>query len=190
MLQELGIDHVAAFGITCKVLCDEDLPLIVTWRNIDEIRFFMEDDRLISKATINFWFASIKNKNTQIPYIVKFNDISCGYMEIKNIDCRQKTGEFGIFLFGKEYFGAGIAERIALCWEIILKKTGIETGFSRIHAENTRSIKFFTKIGGEFSHRDGKFFIFKHTLAKRRASLKHIAKRLHLEEEFIKAIEV
>ena len=80
MLQDLGIDHVVAFGIACNVLCDEDLPLIVTWRNTDEIRFFMEDDRLISKTTINFWFASIKNKNTHVPYIVKFNDIPCGYM--------------------------------------------------------------------------------------------------------------
>ena len=190
MIQKLEIANIKSFGITCKILCEEDLPLIVKWRNIDEIRMFMEDDRLVSKSTIDFWFSKIRNKNIHIPYIVKKENKPCGYMEIKNIDYAQKIGEFGIFLFGNKYVGTGIAERIALCWEIIMSRIGVEVGLSRIHVENTRSINYFRKIGGEFNYQDGNFLVFKHPLAKRRKALEKIASALHVRDEFFKALDV
>lgn len=58
-----------------------------------------------------------------------------------------KKGEFGIFLFGNTYFGTRIAERIALCWEVIMKRIDVETGISQKHRENARSINFFKKLG-------------------------------------------
>lgn len=148
----------------------------------------MEDDRLISKQKIHFWFFHMRNKSTHIPYIVKQQNKPCGYREIKSIDYTKK-GEFGIFLFGNTYFGTGIAERIALCWEVIMKRIDVETGISRRHRENARSINFFKKIGGEFNYRVGNFLFFQHSLAKRRKALEEIANALDVTDEFLKALD-
>lgn len=93
------------------------------------------------------------------------------------------------FLFGNTYFGTRIAEKIALCWEVIMKRIDIETGISQKHRENARSINFFKKIGGEFNYRDGNFLFFQHSLAKRRKALEEIANALHVRDEFLKALD-
>lgn len=185
---ELGIASFTAFGITCKILCRTDLPLIFQWRNSDDVRYFMEDDRFVSNEVLSFWFENIQNKNYIYPYIVYLDNIPCAYMEIKNINikCNDKVGEFGIFLFGKKYFGTGVAERIALCWEILMAKLGMKTCISRIHTNNIRSIKFFQKIGGVFKYKEDNILIFEHEFARRSIALAKIAKNIGRYDEYTK----
>lgn len=183
---ELGITNLTAFGITCRILCRDELSLIFQWRNNDYVRYFMEDDRFISREVLNFWFSTICNKTSIFPYIVFLKDIPCGYMEIKNINYIEETGELGIFLFGQEYFGTGVAQKVALCWEILMKKIGIKTCISRIHTNNARSIKFFQKIGGVFKYKEGNILIFEHEPPRRRIALEKIARCLGRYDEYIK----
>ncbi len=190
LAHELGIASITAFGITCKILCRDELPLIFQWRNSDDVRYFMEDNRFVSNEVLSFWFENIQNKNSIYPYIVCLDNIPCAYMEIKNINYDDKFGEFGIFLFGKKYFGTGIAERIALCWEILMTKLGIKTSISRIHANNIRSIKFFQKIGGVFKYKEGNILVFEHEFVRRRISLEKIARRLGRYDEYTKYIMI
>lgn len=188
LAHELGISRITAFGITCKLLCRNELPLVFQWRNSDDVRYFMEDDRFVSNEILNFWFSSICKKTSIFPYIVFLENTPCGYMEIKNIDYIEKIGELGIFLFGKKYFGTSVAQKVALCWEILMKNIGIKTCISRIHGNNFRSIKFFQKIGGVFRYKEGNMCIFEHEFQRRRRALEKMARSLGQYDEYIKLL--
>lgn len=182
---DLGIDNFYAFGIRCKILDEEDLPLLYKWRNEEDIRKFMDDGRFVSMQVIKFWYRKIYNKNTVFPYIVYIENMPCAYIEIKNIDYTKSIAELGIYIFGNKYIGKGIAEKTALCWEIFLAKINIKTAFTCIHSNNSRSIAFFEKIGGVRTHSRGNFFIYTHDEEKRRESIIKIAKKYNVEQEFL-----
>ncbi len=179
-----SIRNISAFGINCKIISKNDLALICKYRNCEHIRYFMDDQREVSLNVLNFWHTKIENKKNILPYIVSNNKNSVAYMEIKNIKLDEKTAEFGIFIFSRDDYGTGLSERIALCWEIILKKIGITTCYSHISNENIRSINFFKKIGGVLDKCEGNYIILKHEKTTRRNALREIALKLNLFDEY------
>ena len=190
---DLGIDNFFVFGIRCKILDEKDLQLLYKWRNEEEISKFMDDRRFVSMQVLKFWYKKIYDKDITFPYIIYIENVPCAYIEIKNIYYVQSIAELGIYIFGNQYIGKGIAEKAALCWEILLAKLKIKTAFTYIHSDNIRSIAFIEKIGGIRTHSRGNFFVYTHEKEKRRKSLMRIAKKYNVEQEFLqmlKTIEV
>lgn len=182
--RQWGLEQIVAFGIECRLLAESDLVLVCKWRNAEEIRPFMDDERFVTSQVMKVWFNRMLNSDTALPYVVYWEKEFVGYMEVKNIKRDVGTAEVGIFLFGRQCFGTGIASRIALCWEIIASRLGLKTFISRIHSDNIRSIQYFKKLGSEYDHTDGDFVVYKLKVANRREALKNLALLNGMQNEF------
>lgn len=175
---------VSAFGLECKLLCEEHLPLVLQWRNHPEVLPFMDDTRLVTPDILQFWFRRMSSNDTALYHIAYKDDKPVGFTGINNIDWKSSTFECEIFL-NPEYFGQKLSFNIFLCRELILDKLCLETDYSKIRTENTKSISLFTKLGYEYIGSDGDFNFYKSEYIKRRKALGNIAREQGMEEEFI-----
>ena len=185
----INIENFFAFGIQCKILKKKDLKLLYEWRNKQEIRKFMNDKRQVSMPVLEFWHKKISNTGKYFPYIVYTENIPCAYMEIKNIQYHQSTAELGIYIFGNHYIGKGIAEKVALCWEILLTRLGLKTAYALVDKDNARSAGFFEKIGGVTSGMKKNFCLYVLAEERRRTHLKKIAEKHAVEQEFLQLLD-
>ncbi len=176
--------NIAAFGVELAALEEKDLPLLCYWRNQPEIRPFMDDIRPVTPKVMNVWLNKARSGDTGWPYMVHMGGNPVAYTEIKNINWADSSCEDGIFLFGKAYIGTGIAYRIVLCRELVMARLGLRTLISRVRIENTRSIRFCMKYGGEYVRTEGDFLVYEYDFARRRQSLKTIARILEVAGEF------
>ncbi len=174
----------SAFGLDYRFIKEDDLYLLFKYRNDIHIKHFFGDKGELSLNVIRFWYKRIENSTTTIPYMVEKDKKELAYMEIKNIDYDKKESEFGIYIFNADNYGSGISEKIALCWDIILKKLNISTSYSRIYEKNIRSIKFFEKIGGVFDRYDGNYIILKHDYKNESKVMINIATKLNVLDEY------
>jgi len=172
------------FGINCKIVDESNINLLLFYRNKDYIREVVGDSRPVTLEVLIFWLKKVYQSNNNLPYIVYIKDNPVAYMELKNINYNKNIYEVGIFLFDKKYFGTGLAERIALSWEFICFKKNISTYYSKILKNNIRSINFFKKIGGVYLRQDDIFFVLEHNFENRIKSLKLVASRLGLLDEY------
>lgn len=178
------IKRVSAFGIDMRLVEAEDLPLLCTWRNHPAIRPFMDDCRPVTPQVMAVWLNKKRTSNSSLAYICYAKQAAVGFTELKNIDWEQRRCEGGIFLFGEEYFGTGLAYAIALCREIVLQTLGIPVLISRVRKNNVRGMKFCKKYGGEFEREEDDFLIFTHKYECRMAGLQHLAQKIGMATEF------
>lgn len=176
--------NIDAFGISLRCLQEADIQMLCKWRNNDNIRLYMEDSRHVSSEVMNFWIRKIHKNNSTYPYISYYSNKPIGYVEIKNINYNNKSCEGGLFLFRNKYIGTGISYNIALCREIVMHKLNLKTLISKIHKNNTRSINFCKKYGGEYSEKEGDFIVYTCNIVRRRERLKIIAQILGKSKEF------
>lgn len=180
----MDITHISAFGIELKQLEENDIPLLCHWRNHEEVLPYMEDNRPATSQTMRFWFNKVRCCGTTIPYFAYIDNNPIGYTEIKNIDRKNSRCEGGLFLFGPKYIGTGISYNIILCREIVMDRLNLKTLISSIHVNNSRSINFCAKYGGEYTRTEGEFLIYTYEFSRRRARLKVIADILGMSQEF------
>jgi UDP-4-amino-4,6-dideoxy-N-acetyl-beta-L-altrosamine N-acetyltransferase len=71
---------------------------ILMWRNSDQIRHFMYQDKIITEEEHARWFLSLHN-NTKIKYwVMHVNGIPAGLINIANIDAVNKSCEWAFYI--------------------------------------------------------------------------------------------
>lgn len=181
--------RIAAFGIQLRRVVENDIPLLCHWRNQAEILPYMDDPRPVDPKIMYVWLNKIRCDDTTIPYIAYMDNKPVAYTEIKHINWKNESCEGGMFLFGQDYIGTGIAYNIILCREIIMNQLNLKTLISRVHFKNTRSIHFCTKYGGKYMRKDGNFLVYSYEFTYRRERLKFIAGILGMSDDFLRYIE-
>lgn len=180
---------ISALGIELRPLEKKDLPILCHWRNQPEILPYMDKPRKTSIANLVFWYEKIiKNKNA-IPWLAYYHDNPVAYTELTKINYADKSCMGGLFLFGEKFFCTGIAYRIVLCRDILMRRLDLEILYSRIYKDNQRSIDFCTKYGGELIERNEEFNIYRYDPDQKAARLKLIAKALKMADEYEKALK-
>jgi len=187
--QRAALACVTAFDVQLRSLEKCNLSILCHWRNQPEIRPYMEDDRPVTPKTMEVWFNKVRGGDAVWPYIAYMGERPVGYTELKRVNRIDSSCEGGMFLFGKEYIGAGIGYNIVLCREIVMAGLGLRTLISRIRSSNTRSISFCTKYGGEYMRTEGDFLIYTYEITRRRERLKAIAGIMGMAEEFVRHFE-
>lgn len=188
-IQRAELAHIAAFGVELRSLEERDLPMLCHWRNQPEIRPYMDDDRPVTPKIMEVWLNRVRGGDAVWPYIVSMGEKPVGYTELKHVNRIDSSCEGGMFLFGKEYIGAGIGYNIVLCREIVMAGLGLRTLISRIRSSNARSISFCSKYGGEYVRTEGDFLVYTYEITRRRERLKAIAGIMGMAEEFVRHFE-
>lgn len=167
-----------------RLVEERDLPLLCRWRNDAEVRPFMDDCREVTPQVMSIWLNRQRTGESALAYICYAGQKPIGYTELKNIDWKAGCCEGGMFLFGKEYMGTGLASAIALCREVIMGTLGLTTMMSRVRSGNLRGIKFCQKYGGFRKGGDADFLLFLHENAPRRAGLRVLAQKIGKEADY------
>jgi RimJ/RimL family protein N-acetyltransferase len=133
---------LAGNNLCLSVIRKEDLPLLTTWRNSDDVRLNCREHRLLSDVHQDRWFEKINSPESKdyMFLISRKSTIesleSCpgpfGVVGMTHCDFLNGNGEISFYLGSQDFRGKGIA-REAL--GILIDWTFDELRLKRIHAE-------------------------------------------------------
>ena len=136
------------YNITFSRLTAHDLEIVRSWRNSELINQWMIFREKISPEQQTEWFKNL-DIHSNYYFIVIYEKVKIGLMNIKNINHQDKTAEPGGFIFEQQYLGTHIP---ALCLLILF-----DFGFNqlkllelqgKILQKNTASIQCNLGLGG------------------------------------------
>jgi len=82
------------------------------WRNAEDIRRYMLTQHIITLEEHNTWIAGLKDSKTSKSWVVNVKDIPVGLVNLKNIDYKTLTAEWGYYIGEETYRGKGWGKRI------------------------------------------------------------------------------
>ena len=145
----LGFKQIEWEDGRLRSLCEEDLKLILEWRNSERIRSMMFNDQPISWEEHKRWFNQLSQGNEASFRVFEMKSEPVGVVQFKEIDRVKQEASWGFYL-GKENLIPGIGSMMGFL--------GIEHGFenlrlSKIYGEvigsNEKSIRYHKRLGFE-----------------------------------------
>jgi UDP-4-amino-4,6-dideoxy-N-acetyl-beta-L-altrosamine N-acetyltransferase len=126
---------------------EEDLPLILKWRNSDHIRKFMYSDHKISEKEHYDWYRNLKNDSTKIYKVFKIKVNSVGMIYFTDIDWKNGVCKWGFYL-GEENLPKGTGTIMGIVGlEYAFKKLNLRKICGEVLDFNIPSIRFHEKLG-------------------------------------------
>lgn len=138
---------IEKYGITLTRLKEQDIELIRTKRNSDDIISVMHDREIITPEMQIKWFNSINNIYNNY-FIIQYNNQKIGLINGKNSDYEKLQSEGGMFVWENKYWGTFIP---AMCSVIMTDFTflinGFEKNYIKILKSNKNSISYNNQLG-------------------------------------------
>jgi UDP-4-amino-4,6-dideoxy-N-acetyl-beta-L-altrosamine N-acetyltransferase len=134
-------------GITLKKINENDLELIRNWRNSDFVKQFMIYKENITPEMQKKWYESVNNEFNYY-FIILSQDSAVGLANLKDIDYKSNTAEWGVFLNSAKYLNGiiGIQSTISLL-EFAFNELELQVVRSSILLANESAIKFNKQLG-------------------------------------------
>lgn len=171
------IQKIEKYGIRFERLSVDNIEQARQWRNSDDVRLFMQYQKIISPEQQLQWFHTINNENNYY-FISYYNYIPFGVYNLKDIDYEKKSAEAGIFLISKDYWGLDWSTRGSfLLVDFAFNALGLETLTAHVLKSNHKAYQYNKQLGffenKELSNIDVYFLELteKHFLKKRNLSL-------------------
>jgi len=135
------------YGVTLETLKSEHLEMVRLWRNQEYVRNNMHFKDVLSRADQQNWFNTM-NMETNIYWVISFNDYPIGLIHIKNVDHQTATGEAGIFIGESSYLEMPQPMlAILFMMELAFFSLGINQLKAKIKSGNVRAISFNERLG-------------------------------------------
>lgn len=138
------------FKIELVNITKEDTPLIVKWRNNENVRRNFIFQEKFTNEIHNNWMDTKVATGEVVQFIIKVkeNNKSIGSVYFRDIDNKTKEAEYGIFIGEDEARGKGYGTEAAkLALEYAFTNLKLKTVFLRVFAENKGAIKSYEKAG-------------------------------------------
>ncbi len=136
------------YGVTLKRLTRNDLELLRTWRNSEQVNKHMEFREHITKEMQEKWFVSIDNPNNNY-YIIIYKNEKIGLINEKGYNrFADNTTESGIFIADKKNKNSFVPILASLTLlEISFFFLGGKQSYIKILKSNSTSIKYNKQLG-------------------------------------------
>lgn len=133
--------------IKLENLTENELPMLLNWRNKEVIRNVMMNSELISWNQHNQWFNNYQRNQSSQTKIFYFDNIPYGVLNIQGIDVENQKCEWGFYI-GDEYSPLGMGSLLGYAsLNYIFQDLGIRKLTAEVLSYNTKSIKFHEKFG-------------------------------------------
>jgi UDP-4-amino-4,6-dideoxy-N-acetyl-beta-L-altrosamine N-acetyltransferase len=134
--------------VTLKRLKEKHLELVRSWRNNPKIQQYMYSSNYISEEDQIKWFNSIKNDHTKLYYVIHYDDIPVGVVNLTNIDIINKKCSWGLYIGDMSFRGKGIASAVEQkIFHKVFNKIKLNRLEGEVFADNTNVIKLHEKNG-------------------------------------------
>jgi UDP-2,4-diacetamido-2,4,6-trideoxy-beta-L-altropyranose hydrolase len=130
-----------------RTMNENDLHIVLAWRNHPQVRKFMRNRHKINPAEHAHWFA-LKRAQNKLPYLFELNGVPVGFVQFETAGVAG-TAEWGFYLAPNAPKGSGL----------LLGKEAIRHAFERqylfqivgrVMPDNLPSIRFHERLG--FTH--------------------------------------
>ena len=133
---------IANYGVTLSRLTEDKIELVRNWRNDPKIAQFMEFNEYITPEMQLKWFNKINNDKNYY-FIIEYNGLEIGLINIRDLDFDKMEGEAGIFIYNDEYLNSDISFRsnLLLC-EFCFETLHLHRIIAHILKDNKRAIQY------------------------------------------------
>jgi UDP-4-amino-4,6-dideoxy-N-acetyl-beta-L-altrosamine N-acetyltransferase len=130
-----------------RSLQEEDLPLVLQWRNSERIRANMYSDHLISLQEHKAWFEKINRDKSVICKIFEYEGIPLGVVNFTQFDKSSNRCSWGFYI-GEEMApkGSGMAMGY-LALQHIFEEVNIYKLCAEVLTFNEKSLRYHKKLG-------------------------------------------
>jgi diamine N-acetyltransferase len=150
-------------GITLCLLREQDLPLTLSWRNRDDIRFNFKTTGIITREKHDAWWKNYQANNLDFVFIIQETinlQKPVGQISIYNIDLHKEEAEFGRLLIGeKEARGKGLAKeaaRLLITWAF--RSFQLKRIYLEVLKNNENAIGLYRDCGFSIYREDDRFY--------------------------------
>lgn len=138
---------IEGYGITLRLADENDIEMILKWRNSEHIRRYALQKETITLKEHTAWFHSQQIKGN-LYFIVETGDKPVGLIWAK--DFSGLTCETGFYLYETDVQNTLLAYKVSLNFNnYLFHKRAIESIYCDILNDNKRSIRFTLSLGYE-----------------------------------------
>jgi UDP-4-amino-4,6-dideoxy-N-acetyl-beta-L-altrosamine N-acetyltransferase len=129
-------------------LAKDEIELVRTWRNSDDVAKYMYTETKISRAQQNKWFESIQKRNDCKYWIIEYDNRKLGLASLTGIDRVLQSCYWAFYLGDRSIRGAGVGSKVEynvlvyVFEELKLNKLRCE-----VLVENSKVIRMHEKFG-------------------------------------------
>ncbi len=139
--------QIFKYGIQLKNLEVSELEMVRNWRNSDDVRSYMQYQKLISSEMQFKWFKSLDSA-CNLYFVIQSEEEKIGLINLKEIDWELKTAEAGIFVGNRNFINSSIPVLATITiMEFAFEVLGLKTLKAKIGCANTKVIQFNESIG-------------------------------------------
>lgn len=177
---------IRRYGIELHRVKHENIELIRTMRNRDDIRTRMLDQNLISQDQQEKWFKSIDNMYNFF-FLISYQNQYIGLLQGKNIDFDMRETEGGVFIWEKSLQGTGIPAKASIClMEASFSVLLLEKIYARAKKDNMKAWQYNLSLGyiPASEKEEGYMLLTKEIYAKNAERFKYYASGKKNTEDF------
>lgn len=136
--------------IKIELITKKETPLIVKWRNNENVRRNFIFQEKFTNEMHNNWMDTKVATGEVVQFIIRVKETNepIGSVYFRDIDNEKKEAEYGIFIGEDEARGKGYGTEAAkLALEYAFTKLNLKTIFLRVFADNKGAIKSYENAG-------------------------------------------
>ncbi|MBL4669826.1 MAG: GNAT family N-acetyltransferase [Flavobacteriales bacterium] len=140
---------ISGYNIQLTLLKESNLEMVRLWRNMDEVKEYMEFREHISSSKQKKWFKELDNLRNKY-FVIKYEKENIGLIHIKNIDFDTLIGEAGIFIGVSHYVKTMVPMQAILClMDFAFFELKLKSLKAKVKNENEKAFIFNKELGYE-----------------------------------------
>lgn len=136
--------------IIFKDISDVDKGLkekIRSWRNEEDVRKFMINQKVITKEEHKKWLEKINSGNDAKLWIVYFKENPIGIVNLQKIDYKNLSSEWGFYIGEGSYRGLGLSKKILYkLLQIFFEEMKFNILYTKVLFNNDIALKLYRKF--------------------------------------------
>ncbi len=145
---------------------ESDLQILMEWRMRPDITKYMFTNPVLTMETQKKWYEKLKTDNSQMRWVIYYEDIPIGSYYLVDIDYRNKRCEGGEFIAEKKYRSLDLSISLSCnAYDYVFDVLGLNRIYGYIIPENKNIIALNKMRGFEVEGvmkqhivKDGQFF--------------------------------
>lgn len=156
------------YGISLKRLQVEDIELVRQWRNLPDVKQYMEYQQCVTPIMQQQWYEQLNPKN-DFYFIIEHNTTKIGVINVARINWETKIGECGIFIGHQDYQKSPVvAIAVLSLLDFAFEQLQLTRTIVKVHNNNKKAVKYNTTIGykpleHKQAHKDFKYYYLDNT---------------------------
>lgn len=143
------------YGVTLRRLTHDKIEMLRQWRNDPKIQQHMFYREYITPEMQERWFANL-DQHTNFYFIVEYDGMEIGLINVKNVDYEKRYGESGVFIYEDKYLNTDVAYRAHLVmFDYMYEVLKLDYTYSHMLPDNSRAVRFMEFLGGVVVERHG-----------------------------------